>query len=155
MSPLFSPLFNLGVPGASYNNNPNPGQNSALQLVQNETITNGGAGMQNAFTYAANMGAAQNWQTNGGAAPVLDMFGGQAPAPPFYSTQPAASAGSTVSLTGFDSPAATLNQLAGKGLRVLDGQIVSSLGFTFNFELYLTWQMPAGAGPRGGPAPTE
>jgi VCBS repeat-containing protein len=154
-------VYNANVPGAPFNGNMPAGQQTgALQFIQNETITNGGPGQQNAWTFAQGTGLApQNWSGALVNGPVLDMAGAARPAPPFYASTLTQSAVPTVQIAGFDNPSANIPTLAaiGLGTRNMMGQwavpTVTAVAFTFNFTLYLTWQMPAGAGPLNAAPP--
>ena len=138
-----------------YNNN-TPGD---LHFIQNVTITNGAGG---AFTFAQGQGNAQNLRFIGAGnavlpGPVLDMNGAMQPGPggPFYESSNVPAGANLDQITGKDRPEASIGGLVAAGLntRQVQGQqvasIVTNVNFRYNFNVFLTWQMPAGAGPVG------
>jgi hypothetical protein len=141
-------VFNANMPGG-------------LHFIQNETITNGGGGSANAWTYAAGGPAAENWEwwvngafENAARNPRLDMAGQQSPGPqqpPYYQAQAVPVLGTNVGISAGDSPTATGLFLVARGLSGNNraGSPVTRVAWTFNFTLYLVWSMPQGGGILG------
>ncbi len=140
----FAATFNAQVFNANA-----PGQ---AQFIQNETIVNGAAG---AWTFSNPMLPPQNWRfvnpANGRVVnnPVLDMALLQQPLPPYYQSEGVPAVGNNlVQIRTGDSPSFSSIGLFAIGLR--NAQI-TNVAWTFNFTLYLTWAMPAGAGAPAQP----
>lgn len=133
-----------------------------LHFIDNMTITNGGDGATNAWTFAGGL-QAQNWVwiKNGRQVasinPILDQAAN--PPPPYYPSNSVpisgSGAGDLVQIQGEDRPRGPYPGLTARGLRAgtpLNMAIVTKVAWTYNFTIYLAWSMPAGEGAPAQPA---